>query len=127
MKHILLIDDDKVGNFVNKKNLQLSGLVESIQVADNGRQGLEMFNDYYMSGNPLPDFIFVDINMPVMDGFEFLEAFNKLTFPNKDKIKIVMMSSSESDKDVLRAKKYGVVRYIFKPLVPKDIALLLIE
>ncbi len=123
----MLIDDDNVGNFVNRKNLQLSGLVENIQVADNGKEALKMFDDYYKSGNPLPDFIFVDINMPVMDGFEFLEEFRKLQVPSKEKIKIVMMSSSESDRDVIRAKSYGVLRYIFKPLVQKDIVALLSE
>ena len=121
MKNVLLIDDDAVSNFVNKKNLQLTGLVDKIETATNGRDALAMFDDHYKSGNPLPDFIFLDINMPFMDGFQFLEAFNKLQFPFKEKIRIVMMSSSESDKDVVKAKNNGVLRYIFKPLTQKNI------
>ncbi len=120
MKNVLLIDDDTVSNFVNKKNLQLTGLVDKIETATNGREALSMFDGYYKSGNPLPDFIFLDINMPIMDGFEFLELYNKLQFPSKENIQIIMMSSSENDRDVVKAKNNGVLRYIFKPLTQKD-------
>jgi CheY-like chemotaxis protein len=67
-------------------------------------------------GDTLPDLILVDLRMPVLEGFEFLDFFNHLSFPGKDKIKIVVLSSSGLREDIERAKELGAIDSIVKPL-----------
>ena len=62
------------------------------------------------------DLVLLDLNMPIMDGFGFLDAFNKLEYPNKEKAKIIVLTSSQNSSDMERARKFGVTRYMTKPL-----------
>jgi CheY-like chemotaxis protein len=59
--------------------------------------------------------------MPVMDGFEFMDSFKQLTFLNKEKVKVVMLTNSYNEDDMERCKEYGVLDYINKPLTPEKI------
>ncbi len=65
-----------------------------------------------------PDLILLDLNMPVMDGFEFLEAFKQADFQNKDKVRIVVVTSSSNPKDMERLKAYDIWKFVNKPLTP---------
>ncbi|SRR5258705_2361055 len=116
MKNVLLVDDDSIFNFLNKEILLRMGLVNDIHTALNGKQAIDLFNDYYGGSKPLPDLILLDLNMPIMDGFGFLEAFRKLDLPDKDQVKIVVVTSSNSQDDVRRANDLGVSQYLTKPL-----------
>lgn len=116
MKSVLLIDDDSVCNFLSIKTLERMGIVNDIHIALNGKQALDLFKDYYQGSRKLPDIILLDLNMPVMDGFGFLEGFKNLNLPDQDQVKIVIVSSSQSPKDMLRARVLGVTRYISKPI-----------
>ena len=116
MKNVLLVDDDSIFNFLNKEILLRMGLVKDIHTALNGKQAIDLFNDYYGGSKPLPDVILLDLNMPIMDGFGFLEAFRKLDLPDKNQVKIVIVTSSDSQDDIRRAKDLGVSQYLTKPL-----------
>lgn len=116
MQSVLLVDDDSTSNFLNRKALERMGFVGDIHSALNGEQALNLFNDYYQGSRGLPHVILLDLNMPIMDGFGFLEAFNKLSLPNMDDVKIIIVSSSANPDDIKRAKDLGVSRYISKPL-----------
>lgn len=116
MKNVLLVDDDDIFNFLNAKTLQSLGFVNDIHTALNGKQAIDLFNDYFGGSKPLPDIILLDLNMPIMDGFGFLEAFRRLDLPGKDQVKVVIVTSSDSPDDIKRAKDLGVSQYLTKPL-----------
>ncbi|HEV8512367.1 MAG TPA: response regulator [Cyclobacteriaceae bacterium] len=116
MKNVLLVDDDSIFNFLNERTLQSLGFVNDIHTALNGKQAIELFNDYFGGSKPLPDIILLDLNMPIMDGFSFLEAFRRLDLPGKDQVKVVIVTSSDSPDDIKRAKDLGVSQYLTKPL-----------
>jgi CheY-like chemotaxis protein len=116
MQNILLVDDDSTSNFLSMKTLERMGFVGDINSALNGEQALDLFNNYYQGSRGLPHIILLDLNMPIMDGFGFLEAFNRLNLPNMAQVKIIIVSSSADPDDIKRAKDLGVSRYISKPL-----------
>jgi CheY-like chemotaxis protein len=116
MKNVLLVDDDSIFNFLNAKTLHGMGFVSDIHTALNGKQAIDLFNDYYGGSKPLPDIILLDLNMPIMDGFGFLEAFRRLDLPDKNQVKIIIVTSSDNKDDIKRAKDLGASQYLTKPL-----------
>lgn len=116
MKNILLVDDDNVFNFINTKLLERAGVANEINTALNGEEALGLLNKYHMGKSALPDVILLDLNMPVMDGFSFLEAYKKISLPWKKNICIIIVTSSINAADRLKAKKLGITRYLSKPL-----------
>lgn len=96
---ILLVDDDNVTNILHKRVIERSNCVENVLVATDGVDALEILENHVANDEPLPELIFLDINMPRMDGFEFLEQYQARGLGN-DKNKIVIMLSTsllESD------------------------------
>jgi len=120
MRNILLVDDDTVCTFVSSKLLEKIGNV-NVRIAANGEDALALFEQYYAHFNLTPDIILLDLNMPVMDGFEFLEHFAAYNIPNKETIRIIVLTSSQNPDDVHRAKQLGVNRFLTKPLLEKDL------
>jgi CheY-like chemotaxis protein len=116
MKNVLLVDDDSIFNFLNTKILQSMGFANDIHTALNGKQAIDLFNDYYGGTKALPDIILLDLSMPIMDGFGFLEAFRRLDLPGKDNVKVIIVTSSNSADDIKRAKALGVSQYLTKPI-----------
>lgn len=106
---VLLIDDDFATNFINKKIVRKANITEHIQIALNGREAI----DYLCSKgkfesqetiNLQPGLIFLDINMPVMDGWEFITAYkNLVSNERKKKISIIMLTSSFNPADKAKA------------------------
>jgi CheY-like chemotaxis protein len=123
----LLIDDDEATNFINELLIQDMDFTEELLIAKNGMEALELIKQRgNHAGVSLPELILLDINMPVMDGFGFLEAFNELNIPNKDKAHIVMLTTSVNPKDVARIKEYGISTVINKPLTEQALAELVV-
>ena len=115
---VMLIDDSKVDNFINSKILEMSEKAENIQVFDDAAAALA----FLRKEQNLPDVIFLDIDMPLMDGFQFLDEFEKLSAVAKRKCKIVMLTSSINPQDFNRSKKYENVKlYLNKPLSHESI------
>ena len=110
---ILLIDDDLATNFINKRILQKANLTEYIHVTLNGKEALEYLSKKgefeSITEYPQPQLILLDINMPVMDGWEFIEAYQNLEIENKEDITIVMLSSSSNPADKAKAESIEVV------------------
>ena len=105
--------------------LQRLGFVNDIHTAVNGKQALELLNEYNQRSKDLPDVILLDLNMPVMDGFAFLEAFRKFQKADVDKVKIIIVSSSNNPTDVSRAKALGASQYLTKPLQMESLSIAL--
>jgi CheY-like chemotaxis protein len=95
---ILLIDDDEPTNFLNKLTLEQSGCARHIRVAPSGQAALD-----YLQGDPeeclRPDLIFLDINMPAMDGWEFLEKYRELPQERKAHTILIMLTTSLNPDD----------------------------
>ena len=116
MKQILIVDDDSMFHFLNSKILSIANVECKIQSAYDGREAMKMLGEGYT-----PDFIFLDLDMPHMDGYQFIDNFNKSAFPGKEKVRIVVLTSSESETERQRISKMGVKDYISKPLSEESI------
>ena len=117
----MLVDDDQIFNFINRKTLEGIDAINDIHTALNGQQALDLINDYYVGTRALPEVIFLDLNMPLMDGFQFLEVFKKLSLPGIKKVKIIIVTSSDNPQDIQRASALGIEHYLTKPVSEDDL------
>lgn len=121
---VLLVDDDEVSNFINMQVLSDVDLADDILVAMNGREALDILNQCEKKQKSpdrscCPDLIFLDLNMPVMNGFEFLQACEH---GHMKKINIVILTSSSNQKDVEATQQFPQVKYYLnKPLTADKI------
>lgn len=120
-KNILLVDDDKIFNFLSEKTITSLGLANEIHFALNGKQALEILEMYKSGDLQKPDIIFLDLDMPIMNGYEFIEMFTSMDIPDKKSITIVVLTSSADPKDLERAKQLGIKYYFNKPLSRDEI------
>ena len=112
MSHIVLVEDDPIHAFIAQRILQKSNLVQKITVFSHGK---EAYQGMLKLQNELPDLILLDINMPVWDGWQFLQAFQK--HPEWAKIPVYILTSSTDRTDRDLADSFGVGdRYLVKPL-----------
>ena len=118
---ILLIDDDEPTNFLNRMVIEEVDCTERLEILQSGREALQYLSNTSSSGNyPQPDLVFLDINMPAMDGWEFLENYNQLPEEQKAKIIVVMLTTSFNPEDELKARKIaGISDFRNKPLTPE--------
>ncbi len=110
-----IIDDDPIFIFGAKRVMELASFCNSILIYHNGKEALDMLTMRIASGTNLPEVIFLDLNMPIMDGWQFLDKF--IQIPTTKKIIIYIISSSIDPADFEKAKKYDEVsNYIVKPI-----------
>lgn len=119
---VLLIDDDDTTNFLNQRLLERMQVTENIRTFVNGKQAFDYL--YNVSNNNYehtdenyfqPELIFLDINMPVMDGFEMLDLYERLDEEFRKKIVLAVLTTSTHPQDTATAKKYQA-EYLTKPL-----------
>lgn len=122
MAKLLLIDDDEITNFAVDAILSRVQSIESYEIKDNGWDALE-FLKARQGRDQFPDVIFVDLNMPEMDGFEFIERYQDAFWAQHQSTKVNVLSSSVSEKDRQRSLSYScVTEYTYKPLTEKKLA-----
>lgn len=116
MKTVLLIEDESTFQMIGKIMLRTVGLPpENFYSAQTGKEAIELLDKLHSEGKSLPDLILLDVFMPIMDGFGFLEAYSKKDYP-KAHVKIIALTSSHDPRDMERMKQYGVMEYMTKPL-----------
>lgn len=113
---VCLIDDDRIYQFTAQRILQLVNPFQKVLVFSNGKEAIDFFTQQPIRSEQLPDIIFLDINMPVMNGWEFLEAYNRVKTEFDKNISIYMVSSSVDEKDKIKSKNFDVRDFIEKPL-----------
>ena len=119
---ICLIDDDDVYQFTFTKGLKESDAAKDILVFSDGEEALSFFRENISKTENLPDLIFLDIDMPIMDGWQFLDEFVSLKPKVDKKITIYMVSSSIDSADIDRAKAISEVsEYFVKPIDIDDL------
>jgi CheY-like chemotaxis protein len=123
---VMLIDDNEIDNLINQKMIEAANITQNIFTHTGARSAIEFLRNIEklnsVAKDVLPEIIFLDIDMPLMDGFQFLDEFEKLSDVTKNKCKIVMLTSSINPQDVNKSKKYNYVKkYINKPLTQENL------
>jgi CheY-like chemotaxis protein len=123
---ILLIDDDIPTNFIHRKVIEKSKIEAHVQVAASAKEGLDFLTyagKYAGSENvPRPGIIFLDINMPGMNGWDFMDVYRELDQAQKNRIAVIMLTTSLNLDDRERAlQDEDIVTFIHKPLRPETV------
>lgn len=117
LKTLTIVDDNDIFVFLTTKIIEQTNLVDLIKVFGNGLDAINFLKENKNNVDALPDIILLDLNMPIMNGWQFLEKYNKLNPTIGKKITIYICSSSISPDDITRAKTISEVSdYIIKPI-----------
>ncbi|SDX57257.1 response regulator [Hymenobacter psychrophilus] len=121
---ILLVDDDPTTNFLSTRLLNRLGASEEVLVALNGAAALQLLQQRCpaTAGVACPALVLLDVNMPVMGGFEFLEAYQQLPAAKRQRTVIVMLTTSMLAADRQRAEQLSVSGFLTKPLTRAKLA-----
>lgn len=118
LERILCVDDDPITLMLCKKVILKSNLSKEIDTAINGEDALLYFDKIVVGSNSnYPKLIFLDLNMPVMNGWEFLDVFYKDYFTNFSDTKVIVLSSTIDPDDIDKSKEYPmVIDFLSKPI-----------
>ncbi|MGD1844505.1 MAG: response regulator [Salibacteraceae bacterium] len=117
VEKVLIVDDDPTNNFICTKIISIANFAKDVHGCLSAAEALEYLKERMQDANLLPDLIFLDINMPIMNGWKFLDEYQKLLPGFDKKIVLFMLSSSVHKEDIRRARGYEeVADYVSKPL-----------
>ncbi|WP_426062052.1 response regulator [Hymenobacter sp. B1770] len=126
LRCVLLVDDDPTTNYLNRKLLVKMGIADGVLTALNGQEALAAVNTHCYEDSPTcPDLIFLDVNMPLMNGFEFLAAYRQLPPAQQCATVMVMLTTSLHPRDVQRAHHLPVSSFLTKPLTAEKVTAIL--
>jgi CheY-like chemotaxis protein len=118
----LLVDDDQTTNYLNRKLLEKMEVTDHILVALNGQEALHVLAaECQEASTTCPALILLDVNMPLMNGFDFLEAYQQLPLAQRQAIVIIMLTTSMHPSDLQRLESLPVAGFLSKPLNPMKV------
>jgi response regulator of citrate/malate metabolism len=118
LPQILIIDDDPLTGYLHKTFIKKVGVSHQIKTLTSGEQAIQYLKECVESKNEenIPQLILLEVDMPMADGFHFLEAYQNLEFKNKDSVAVAVLTCSISKRQKNRTKEYPIKDYILKPL-----------
>jgi len=122
---ILLIDDDQITNYLTQRLLSRLSPQAIVKVANNGEEALAIIKEIADVDHKCPDLILLDVNMPVMNGIEFMSALSDSNY--RDHCRIVAVTTSSNKNDFAALRKYGIEEIILKPLTSSRVEELLAD
>jgi CheY-like chemotaxis protein len=122
---ILLIDDDSISNFITEKLILREDFAQKVTSYLSAEAALAYLNELEQQQLPAPEIIFLDLNMPEMDGWEFLSEFKKLPQAFTNQSRVFMLSSAVDSKDIVQARNMKEIEdFISKPLTKEDMGVI---
>lgn len=120
LERLFLVDDDHIFLMIMKRMIMQAEVVKSVETFENGLDILEYLKANQAKPEVLPEIILLDLNMPIMDGWQFLDAYREIQRELAQNIRIYILSSSNFEEDIRRAEEYSMVKeYLVKPLSPE--------
>ena len=114
---VLLVDDNDTDNFISKRIIEITKFAKRVEVKNSGKSALEYLEREQNNPENLPEVVFLDINMPIVDGFVFLFEFEMFAETLKNKCRIVILSSSDNKRDIEKiVDNEYVIKFVTKPL-----------
>ncbi|MFM7487355.1 MAG: response regulator [Cytophagales bacterium] len=114
---VMLVDDNDTDNFISKRIIEITKFSKRVEVKSSGKSGLDYLKLHENDAENLPSIIFLDINMPVVDGFVFLYEFEKFGELVRNKCKVIILSSSDNKREIDKIVNNSfVIKFLTKPL-----------
>ncbi|MFN3316779.1 MAG: response regulator [Raineya sp.] len=114
---VMLVDDNDTDNFISKRIIEITKFAKRVEIKNSGKSALQYLEENQNNPENLPDLIFLDINMPIVDCFVFLFEFEMFPEEVKKKCKVVILSSSDNKRDIEKiVDNEYVIKFITKPL-----------
>lgn len=123
---VCIIDDDKIYRFTTEKYIEMLQLASKVITYSDGEEAIDFIKSNLADVDNLPDIIFLDVNMPIMDGWDFIEEYDKLLPNIPKKIIVYMVSSSIDERDRKRALQFSeITDFIIKPITEEQLVSLI--
>lgn len=119
---VMLVDDNDTDNFISKRIIEITNFAKNVVVKNSGKSALDYLDENKEIPDKIPDIIFLDINMPIVDGFVFLYEYEKFNNTVKDKSRVIILSSSDNKRDIDKIINNDyVIKFVTKPLTEKTL------